>query len=1059
MENLVAALAGVVAEPLASPFTPEVIVVQSKGMQRWLSMELATKLGIWANCTYPFPNAMVWDVFRLAFKELPDLSVFSPEVMTWKIMAALPAYLNNEEFAPLKFYLEADSDGLKRFQLAGKIADSFDQYTLFRPEMICEWDQGGGADWQAVLWRHLTSSDTGQHRARLKQDFPAALAGFQAGPVNLPERITVFGISYLPGYHLDILTEIARTTDVNLFLLSPCREYWGDIVSAREKLRRNLDERTYLEEGNPLLASLGKLARDFSNMVINSSGDLVADLDLYADPEAGESGNLLTSIQSDILNLRGANEQRPHCLIASDDQSVQIHSCHNPLREIEVLHDNLLALLERDRELAPRDIVVMTPDIENYAPYISMVFEGCQDPAGKIPYSIADRNLAREGTVAAVLLKLLAIPGSRLTAASVFDILESQPVSRRFGLDAAELETVRSWIEETRIRWGADEKHRVDCGLPSYRENSWGAGLDRLLLGFAMPEEGEKLFNGLLPFDEMEGSVTQTLGTFSDFVRNIMRVKDELAHSRTVGEWRTVIRALMADFITTDDDSAFELATVVEVVEALDTVAGKAQFYENVSLVLVRSWLSARLDAEQKGFGFMTGGVTFCAMLPMRSIPFRVVALIGMNDNAFPRQSRPPGFDLIARNPRPGDRSLRDEDRYLFLESLLSARDYFYISYVGQSIKDNSVIPPSVLVSEFLDCVERSFSVDGSGVEERLVTRHRLQAFSRSYFSGDSRYFSYSRENCTALQEAMQGRQLQPPFIAIPLNEPAPELRDVSLMQLIRFYANPARYILENRLQIRLEELSIPLDEREPFAVEGLDAYSLNQELLERRLRGANDVDFRAIAQCRGLLPPARHGEALFAAAVTEVDGLVARVLKETNGLPSREPFIFDQSVGEFRLSGQLDGIWLDKKILCRSAQLKAKDEIRCWIEHLALNACAPDEYPRESRLIMKGSSVSYKPVDNAADILATLLSRYWQGLQMPLRFFPATSLEFVVSNGNLEKARKKWASGYKYNGEQEDPYLRLCFGGEDDPLTADFEQIAVELLAPLIAYRVKETA
>ena len=1056
MENLVSALAVVVAEPLASPFTPELIVVQSKGMQRWLAMELAKKLGVWANCKYPFPNKMVWDLFCLTFDGVPDVSCFSPDVLTWKIMGLLPEYLEREEFAPLRYYLDGDSDGLKRFQLAGKIADTFDQYTLFRPEMILEWEEGGGAEWQEILWRDLVAHGGSQHRAGLKRDFTTLLAEQNSLENNLPERITVFGISYLPQYHLDILAEIANYTEVNLFLLSPCREYWGDIVSAREQARRTPLEGDYLEEGNPLLASLGKLARDFSNMVINSSAEAVAELELYAEP--GEE-RLLASLQSDILRLSGAEESQTKRPISDEDQSIQIHSCHSPMREIETLHDNLLALLEREKGLSPRDIVVMTPDIETYAPYIAMVFEACQEPARKIPYSIADRSLASEGVVATELLKLLALPGSRLSATNVFDILESPPISTRFGLDAAELEVIRNWIEETRIRWGADEAHRASFGLPSYRENSWAAGLDRLLLGYAMPEEGESLFNNLLPFDEMEGNSTQTLGKFADFVHKIIALKDNLARSRTLGEWRADIRSLLDDFIATDDESAYELAAVAEAVDAIEECGRKAEFTEKVELALIRTWLSSRLDAEQKGFGFMTGGITFCAMLPMRSIPFQVVALVGMNDNAFPRQSRPPGFDLIARNPRPGDRSLRDEDRYLFLESLLSARTCFYLSYVGQSVKDNSTIPPSVLVSEFLDSIDRSFTAAGTSVESRLVTQHRLQAFSRAYFNGTPRLFSYSSENCAALLEAAQQSKEQGAFIATALKEPPDELRDVSLTQLVRFFTNPARYLLENRLQIRLEELSTPLEEREPFAVGGLEAYNLNQELLERRLRGTTDEEYLAIAQCRGILPPASHGVTVFAAASAEVDVLAARIHAETAGLQPREPLYFEGAAGTFRLSGQLDGLWADKKVAYRCAKLKAKDEIRAWIEHLALNAFAPTGYPRESLLIMKDTSVTYTPVENAADMLVAFLDCYWKGLQMPLRFFPATSLEFVATGGNLEKALKKWHSGFKYTGEEDEPSFHLCFGAEDNPLCDDFGEIAERLLSHLIAHRVKEQA
>jgi exodeoxyribonuclease V gamma subunit len=359
-----------------------------------------------------------------------------------------------------------------------------------------------------------------------------------------------------------------------------------------------------------------------------------------------------------------------------------------------------------------------------------------------------------------------------------------------------------------------------------------------------------------------------------------------------------------------------------------------------------------------------------------------------------------------------------------------------------------------VLVSEFLDKIGRAFSFEGTKVTERLVTRHRLQAFSRSYFNGTPGLFSYSSENCMALLEAAGSTGQQAVFIANPLKEPPKEMREVSLTQLLHFFANPAKHLLENRLQIRLEESSSRLEEREPFMVEGLDAYNLNQELLERRLRGEKDEDFLAIAKCRGLLPPARHGEKVFASACAEIDGLVARIETETSGLQPNEPLYFEEVVGEFRLSGKIDGIWPEKKISYRCAKLKAKDEIRTWIEHLVLNAFAPALFPRESLLIMKDTSVTYKQIDNSIDLLGSFLDCYWKGLQLPLRLFPATSLEYVSTDGNLEKARKKWESGFKYTGEEEDHYFKICFASEEDPLNADFCQLALELFSPMIAHR-----
>jgi exodeoxyribonuclease V gamma subunit len=1055
MENLVEALANVVAEPLASPFAPEVIVVQSKGMQRWLAMELAGKLGIWANCDYPFPNKMVWQLFRRTLPSIPDTSFFTPEVMTWKIMGLLPGFLDREEFAPLRHYLDGDGEGLKRFQLAGRIADTFDQYTLFRPEMLLEWEEGGktghGGEWQECLWRELVSCGPSRHRGRLKEEFCRHVETGTLGGNGVPERIAVFGISYLPKYHMDILAATARGIEVNLFLLSPTREYWADIVSERVRARLASAERALWIEGNPLLASLGKLGRDFSDMVIEIGEVAASQEDLYDEP-GGPS--LLAAIQSDILNLRGAEDGTDERQIGPDDRSVQIHSCHSPMREIEVLHDNLLFLLENSNGLAPRDIVVMTPDIETYAPYISTVFEGCQDPAKKISYSIADRSITSEGEIAAVVLKLLALPGSRLAVPQVFDILVMTPVRRRFDLDESELETIRGWLEETRVRWGMDERDRERLGLPGYRENSWRAGLDRLLLGYAMPDEEGRLFNGKLPYDEMEGANAQTLGKFAGFIDRIADLAARLARGRTLGEWREEFRTMLGDFIAADDDSARELAAVAGVVEEMGELEGLAGFTERVELGVIRSWISARLAQEEKGLGFMTGGVTFCAMLPMRSIPFRVVALIGMNDGAFPRQGGPPGFDLIARDPRRGDRSLRDEDRYLFLEAVLSARDYLSISYIGQSIRDNSEIPPSVLVSEFLDAIDRGFNPGmDRNAESRLVVKHRLQAFSRDYFNGTSALFSYSAENCAALLDRRSNPWEPAQFIGTPLAPPSAEWQDIPLAKLLRFFDNPARYLLENRLGIRLEDTAVPLEEREPFAIGGLDAYALKQELLEIRLQGGDVRNFLPVARCRGVLPPARHGEELFAAAVEEVSGFAATVQEKVAGKSLLAPLDFELNLGGFRLTGRLDRIWQDRLIRYRCAKMKAKDKVRAWLEHLVLNTVNREGYPRETLLLMADSSIRYGEVENAAVILQTILDLYGEGLTVPLRYFPESAMEYAKKQEwRVDRARTRWAEGFNYPGEGEDPYFRLCFG-QMDPFNADFERVSRALLEPLLRH------
>ncbi len=1052
MEVLVDALGSTLREPLSTPFKKEVIVVQSKGMQRWLSMQLASRFGVWANGHYPFPNAMVKELFEKFFSPAPDLTPFAPEVMTWKIMRLLPELLDTPLFGTLQHYLTNDRNGLKLFQLSEKIADTFDQYTIYRSAMLRDWEaavpERAEEVWQAILWRKLRSGSDGTHRGELKENFCRKLKPGAMGAVDIQERIALFGISYLPKFHLDILSAVSTVTEVNLFVLSPTSEYWGDIISKKARARLSAPDRELRVEGNPLLASLGTIGRDFSDMIIDLSDEAFTQEEEYRDP--GES-TLLHALQSDILNLSGTGEEGVKRTLDPLDRSLWIHSCHSPLREIEVLYDNILFILEKHKELNPRDIVVMTPDIETYSPYISSVFGAGTEGALGLNYSIADRRMMNEGEIAGAVLKLLALYGSRFLASELFDLLASPPVSRRFSLNDEELEIVRGWIDKTGIRWGMDEGDRTGRGLPAYRENSWMAGLDRLLLGYAMPDEA-LLFNGILPYDDLTGSVAETLGKFAEFVHAVDRIVKNLDRRRSLNEWSEQFQALLSEFIMPDASSEREYTAITMLAEQITETAVSAEFTGEVEPAVILSWLKSRLEQQELGVGFMTGGVTFCAMLPMRSIPFRVVALIGMNDSAFPRQSRPPGFDLIAQSPCRGDRSLRNEDRYLFLESILSARDLLYISYVGQSIKDNSQSLPSVLVSELLDAVQRGFSLpDESSVEKHFVIRHRLQAFNPEYFTAGSQLFSYSVENYRALVEKESGTKALHPFIGEPLPELPDAWKSVTLEKLLRFYDNPSVFFLEHRLGIRLESTALPLEDREHFTVEGVELYSMKQELLEIELGGGDSQEMLPVFRSRGMLPPARHGEVVYRKIIDEVRTFAGVVRGKTGSEVPLAPLEFDMQLGEFRLSGKLDRLWSQRQLHYRCTKLKMKDQMRSWVEHLVLNAAGKAGYPMETTLVMADGIRNYTALSGAAGYLESLLSHYWKGLSMPLHFFPRSSMAYAA-NESLDAARKEWRdSSFSSNpGEGSEPAIRRCFGSEE-PFDEEFCLLAVELLKPMI--------
>ncbi|KHD07909.1 hypothetical protein PN36_17355 [Candidatus Thiomargarita nelsonii] len=1064
LEYLIQNLVSVInANPLP-PLIQETIVVQSKGMERWVSMQLAQYFGVWANGDFPFANAMLWRLFKESLGYLPDVSLFEREVMVWSIMNFLPDFLEHEEFMELNNYLQGDVQHIKRFQLASRIAEVFDQYLMYRPTWIADWENGGQprelvndsqARWQAILWRALVKRYGTQHRASLRADF------FRNVQRIVPrfQRVSVFGISALPPFHLEVLAELGRVIDVYVFLLNPCQEYWGDILSDSEMahIKRSQEEQ-YLEKGNALLASMGKMGRDF----IDIFNEYPHNAQEYF--ESPDEERLLHCIQSDILHLRERGEagKTP---IDAEDMSIQVHACHSPMREVEVLHDQLLALFEDNPTLLPKDVLVMMPDIETYAPFIEAVFDTIPDESKRIPFSIADRSLRGKSALIDTFFSILELSKRRFSVTDVLAVLEDEAVQRRFGLSEQDLDLIRLWIDKTGIRWGMDKSDRARQNLPAFEENTWRAGLNRLLLGYALPNSSPNsshsfLFQGILPFDEIEGGETLVLGKLISFVENLFDCVQSLDVSQSLEEWATFLMGVLESFFSPDENSEGDAQEIRRVLSSLVENSHRADFKDEVSHEVMLGYLSQYLESEPLPSNFLTGYMSFCAMLPMRSIPFKMICLLGLNDQTFPRPNKPLSFDLIAKNPKRGDRSRRQNDRYLFLEALLSAREYFYMSYVGQNIHDNTVMPPSVLVSELLDYISKGF------VLPNLVTLHPLQAFSPRYFNGkDKRLFSFSSEYCVASAALLNERREGQSFFVNPLPEPIAEWKTVDINRLVRFFKNPAAFLLRERLGISLQTSKKFVKESEPFEVEGLERYALKQLLVEKSLEGMDLQAYQSIAKAGGELPHGKIGDYVYSELIKEIQGFVRRV-QEVTQQEKRDAIAVNLRIGDIHITGRLSRLWRDNLIHYRCAKLKVKDYIQVWIYHLILNSLKDKDLPRHSLLIGEEGGCEYQPVSHSEEILDSLLKLYWQGLVEPLRFFPESSLTFAenIRWGKTEdeafvRAQESWVGSSNKRGEAEDDYYQLCFGPPEESTALEngqFKILAKAFFEPLLAHKAK---
>ncbi len=1039
------------AEPLP-PLEAEIVVVQSKGMARWLAMELAAECSVWANVHCPFPTAIVEQMIR---RVLPEREFYgtSKEEIIWRLFGLFSDLEKRAAFLPLQHYL-ADGRPLKRYQLALYLADLFDQYQVYRPEMVLGWDQGKDDSWQAELWRQVFSrdkTDKAQHRVVLLKEFSARL---QAAPPpdGVPCRINLFGISSLPPFHLHVFEALSKHIKINFYLLNPCGEFWADILSEEEgrRDRRRFNRSAadlYHHTGNSLLASMGQLGRDFFASLQNRHHQ---EYPVFTEPR---QDHLLGRIQNDILKLNDAGMGDS---VNSVDDSIQVYSCHSPLREVEVLRDHLLALFEKNPDLRPREIIVMMPDIETYSPYIEAVFGiSAKDPHW-IPYSVADRSLGGEAGPAGIFLAVLELSTGRFEAGRVLKILESPFVHKHFGMSGEDVERIEQWVGETAIYWGIDEPHRQKQGGYAFSQNTWRAGIDRLLLGYAMGEGRNELFAGLLPFGPVEGDEVQILGRFAECCEVLFSYAEKLAEPRSLSGWSQVLSGLLADCFFEDEEDT-ELTRLRTILAEMADMEKQAASVEPLAPEVIFAHLRRLLEQQASPFGFLTGGVTFCAMLPMRAIPSKILCLLGMNDADFPRPVNSLSFDLMAQEPRPGDRSRRHADRYLFLEAILSAREELYISFVGQSQHDDSQTPPSVLVSELLDYIRQmQAAADDPSAEETLVVRHRLQSFHQEYFRPGSALGSFSAENYQAALALHENRQGGPLFLEA-IAEPDSEWRQIDLDRLCRFFSNPAREFCRQRLGVQLpKNLISPLDQ-EPRTLDGFVRYGFQQEILAAELAGSGLDDFLKQAHASGKFPPGRVGEAI----ITDLWSQCSILARKVEHYTQHDPVSLevDLELDGFQVVGKLAGVYDSGLVTYRTAKVKAADQFSLWIRHLVLQCLVePDELAQS---IHVGSDKVYAigHVRGARSILQDLLNYYWQGLTRPLLFFPTSSLVFALekskgrSDGEaLHKAGAAWRGNDFQVGEGNDPFYRLCFR-DWLPLTDPaFSRLATDCFSPLLS-------
>lgn len=1111
------------AENGTSVFESDQILVQSPGMSQWLKIQIADKLGIAANIDFPLPSSFIWQLYQQHVPNLPEQSAFTKANMTWKLMSILPTKLALPEFAAIEQYLD-NSQPLKLYQLAAKIADVYDQYLVYRPEWIIHWEAGHNDlpdeltnkniceshPWQPILWRSLVtkSEELGEsplHRANLHQRLLEALYSCNNGEDDYKalKPLLVFGISAMPMQQLEVLSALSHSRDVLIFWFNPSQHYWGDIVDNKTRAKAQLkaiDTQVlannqavagidFLDIGNPLLASWGKLGRDYQDMLL---GFDLQQQDCFVDMQPN---SLLKHIQSDVnlLQYRGTPQELdasellsngkdfPKFEISSTDNSLQVHACHSKVRELEILHDQLLKRFNDNPDWHPGDVIVMMPDVATYAPFIEGVF-GAVDNKLAIPYAISDRNVGQVSPLLSSFLGLMKLHQSRLTLSEILSLMEVPAVQRKFAIDSQEFELIQHWLTDAGVRWGWNEQDKQRWSLPPEKQNTWVFGLQRLLAGYAMASS--ELFQGsqelISAYADIEGQQAVALGKCYQFTATLLNILAFCQQSQNIQQKVEQGLEFVSDLYEADESEQNDLLILRENLEKM--LLHKHQFSDEIDQDVFVNELHKNIQETGVGQRFLAGYVNFCTLMPMRSIPFKMVCLLGMNDSDYPRQSVPMGFDLMRLAPvKRGDRSRRLDDRYLFLEALLSAREQLYFSYQGYSLKDNSPLAPSILLSELLEYCQQGYCLSGQlalGVKDteknllaHLTVNHKLQPFDHAYFKDNSNkaYISFNQKHQAIAQQVQHPSQALK-FNATTLSQSFEQDSQLELDAMMQFFENPAKAFFMQRWQSRFYPLGQNNKEQEPFAFDGLDKYQLNQRLVQQSLKMTinssleNDSATTEISEqqavsigllnelrAEGKLPAGQVGEFALRPLTKQSAELAQQITHLTQSKSPSQSVDIELLIDDITLFGHIDQVYGQDLILWRSGKLRAKDRIALYLQWLCLCAQLSKTALNQAHFISVEKRYSLPAVDkqSALQQLSTWL-HYWQkGANQVLHFYPEAAWEWVTKQDVNRTLNKFMGNNYSL-GEGSEPHIqRVC-----PDLAVHFEyfsQLADELLMPLV--------
>ncbi|MDQ8187745.1 exodeoxyribonuclease V subunit gamma [Pelagicoccus sp. SDUM812002] len=1076
VEKLAGRLVDVSQElPLANTLSQETVMTLNPGIARWLQFEIAKQTGVAFGWEFPLPGKLFSRVLKGFEPSFEATGAFPEDTARWRLLDLLGDLEDHPRFAQVRSYCQ-QAEGTRRLGFASRLAKLYDEYLVYRPDTITKWEDDPSEtffDWQAELWRRLVrklypKTKTPRHIARLWQDLARGqILELGLQPQYWPERLFVFGVSSLAPLYLDLLDQLARYRPVHVFLLQPSDQYWSDLKSSKQiqkitqkaarkaGVRITKPEDWLYETGNPLLPSLGKQSQMFLDLLIDK--DPQQDDSQFVEPDAERSQ--LSCLQSDLFSIEDRDIAKGAPAFPPYDASIQLHSCSSRRREVETVWDLIVERLDSEPTLKASDILVMAPDVQAYRSHIESVFKAKRGTRLEIPFSIADSSAGSRPGVLSGVFAILNSVSTRASSSEIMALLETPLLREVFKFSDRDLESIDFWIRNLGITWGWDSEHRKQHESFATDRNTWRELRIRLLSGALF--SGEALTpQGMLSYGEVESDLSETAGRLLECLELIRGLRQSFHETHSVATWQerllNLLGALRCDRDEWERDFQKANDLIRETLPLLnDSFATGAETYKA---------LAGKFESSASGGGYLSGGVTFCSLKPMRAIPTDTVCLMGMNRSDFPRSSKRSSFDLMANESRIGDRNTRDEDRQFFLETLLSVRSRLAITYQGIATNSDTHSEPSSVVEELLSYLENAMEP----TEFNYISRkQKRQSFDLSYFEGEHKTYDPVRAELRNRFFSNADKQQNIEADEVRVDVANNEENQIDLDELVRFFADPSKAFATTVAKLKIATSEEALPESDPLFSNGLDRYQLQDAFADIISSGGSldTISFRSVAQSK-FLPAGYLEQPAFQAEREKAQRLV-----DVIGRLQTETVYLEGEFGTLTLCGESSTrTSLCDQLIIEAGELKAKRVLSAWIRHLFASAFNPSFSGQTQVLTLhsSGKHLQFGPVEAAKEKLANFIKLYQSGLNEPLPFFPVLSevahkawqkeavdddeirIEAVLEKTRRE-LRKSRADSFQRNRDLEwSDYDRICFGDDYLP-DRNFLDYSLQIWGPCL--------